>query len=112
MTKYLIRLMYPNEPHGIPITGVEKVISQQYIERVMSLPYEAIVVLDVIKFYGCTSLDKILTFFPCDDIEINEIIIEHIKMLFKIGLIEIIKLEEKNNKKWWHKLWSQNGRGQ
>ena len=35
----------------------------------------------------------------------------YIKMLFKIGLIEFVKIErvqKQNNKKWWHKLWRWN----
>lgn len=71
----------------------------------MSIPYEAIVVLDVIKFYGNPSLDTILTFFSCDEIDTDTIIIDYIKMLFKIGLIKIERVQKKNNKKWWHKLW-------
>lgn len=79
----------------------------------MSIPYDAIVVLDVIKFYGNPSLDTILTFFSCNEIDTDTIIIDYIKMLFKIGLIkiEIVKIErvqEKNNKKWWHKLFRRN----
>lgn len=104
---YLIKLKYPDELHGIPITGIE----QSQYKNFMSIPYDAIVVLDVIKFYGCTSLDTILTFFSCNGIDTDTTIIDYIKMLFKIGLIEFVKIErvqKQNNKKWWHKLWRWN----
>lgn len=98
---YLIKLKYPNSPHGIPTSGIE----QARYERFMNIPPDATFILDMLKIYGPSSLDTLLMCFPSDCIDYyKETIINLIKSLLDVGLIEIERIQENCKSKWWHKL--------
>jgi hypothetical protein len=92
---YLIKLKYPNFSHGIPTSAIE----QARYERFMNIPPDATFILDMLKIYGPSSLDTLLICFPSDCIDYyKKTIINLIKSLLDVGLIEIERIQEKRKK--------------